>query len=445
MRFNLLNGLISSSLFYAACVKAQEYHNGCNKIKDIAYKCEEDHYGYVTELILNSDIKVEEDFFESLIGLEKLTISSSQEYLTQKDFDGISTIVTLTELNVNIQREGNELDISVFKNNPNLKILNLNGFNGAIGFEGFEKLETLYFLDNELKQSFLDGIGQLPNLENVYLEINDESKDLDFTYLRNNENLSTLHIQGQNDKHDHSKRLGNHLLKDFKYIDTLSLKRIDLNQDDINDISGLNDLRLLKFDFCDFKDVNIDPLNKLINLRSVTFNPVTNLKGKTLTIGALDDCEYDTDAELCIAKELRCLSYEKDRVFKLCDDSSSGSGSDNDVKISTNGKCGFDYGRCPSGKCCSKYGYCGTSSAYCGKGCQSEFGQCNGSSTITVTKTSTKTTSTKTSYPTSTNDRCGAKFGTRCRSGYCCSKHNWCGKSKDHCGSGCQSEFGKCN
>lgn len=32
---------------------------------------------------------------------------------------------------------------------------------------------------------------------------------------------------------------------------------------------------------------------------------------------------------------------------------------------------------CPSSKCCSKYGYCGKSSDYCGKGCQSAFGQCN--------------------------------------------------------------------
>jgi len=47
------------------------------------------------------------------------------------------------------------------------------------------------------------------------------------------------------------------------------------------------------------------------------------------------------------------------------------------VKISTNGKCGKSEGRCPSGQCCSKYGYCGRSSAHCKIGCQSEFGICN--------------------------------------------------------------------
>eukprot|EP00833_Pecoramyces_ruminatium_P017163 jgi/Orpsp1_1/1191195/evm.model.d7180000084076.1 len=142
MRFTLLNGLISSALFYAACVKAQEYQDGCNRIKKFASKCEEDHYGYVTELQLRDDVKVKEDFFESLIGLEKLTITSSQEYLTQNDFDGISTIVTLEDLQINISRQNNELDTSVFKNNPNLIHLNLNGFNGKVGFEGFQKLKT---------------------------------------------------------------------------------------------------------------------------------------------------------------------------------------------------------------------------------------------------------------------------------------------------------------
>jgi len=47
------------------------------------------------------------------------------------------------------------------------------------------------------------------------------------------------------------------------------------------------------------------------------------------------------------------------------------------LPTSTNGKCGKNYGVCPSGNCCSQYGYCGTSSDYCGKGCQSEFGQCH--------------------------------------------------------------------
>jgi len=47
--------------------------------------------------------------------------------------------------------------------------------------------------------------------------------------------------------------------------------------------------------------------------------------------------------------------------------------------VSTNGRCGFIYGDavCPESQCCSEYGYCGTSAAHCGDGCQFGYGQCS--------------------------------------------------------------------
>jgi len=45
--------------------------------------------------------------------------------------------------------------------------------------------------------------------------------------------------------------------------------------------------------------------------------------------------------------------------------------------------------------------------------------------------------------PVST-ERCGKDYNTRCKEGYCCSKYGWCGKSSDHCGTGCQSDYGEC-
>jgi len=116
--------------------------------------------------------------------------------------------------------------------------------------------------------------------------------------------------------------------------------------------------------------------------------------------------------------------------------------------ISTNGRCGSSYGStlCPSGECCSKYGYCGHSSAHCdiSSGCQTLFGKCNSSSVTTTTKPTT-TTTTK---PVSTNGRCGSSYGnTTCPSDECCSKYGYCGHSSAHCdvSSGCQSSYGKCS
>ena len=151
-----------------------------------------------------------------------------------------------------------------------------------------------------------------------------------------------------------------------------------------------------------------------------------NLEGKALTLKTLELCDYFYDyyeSKVCATENsnLDCLA-SPDRTLTPC------SKTNNDVKISTNGKCGATDGKCPNGQCCSKYGYCGTSEKHCGTGCQSEFGQCeNASNAVAV----------------STNGKCGATDG-RCPSGQCCSKYGYCGTSEKHCGTGCQSEFGQC-
>ena len=43
---------------------------------------------------------------------------------------------------------------------------------------------------------------------------------------------------------------------------------------------------------------------------------------------------------------------------------------------------------CPDGKCCSQYGYCGTSDDHCGIGCQGYFGHCSGEPPASLTSSS---------------------------------------------------------
>eukprot|EP00833_Pecoramyces_ruminatium_P002096 jgi/Orpsp1_1/1176128/evm.model.c7180000056512.1 len=44
------------------------------------------------------------------------------------------------------------------------------------------------------------------------------------------------------------------------------------------------------------------------------------------------------------------------------------------LDISIAAQCGKDNGlSCKPGYCCSKYGYCGTSSKYCDEGCQPKY------------------------------------------------------------------------
>ena len=39
---------------------------------------------------------------------------------------------------------------------------------------------------------------------------------------------------------------------------------------------------------------------------------------------------------------------------------------------------------------------------------------------------------------------CGPGLGS-CGAGNCCSQYNWCGVTPEHCGAGCQPQFGTCS
>jgi len=87
-------------------------------------------------------------------------------------------------------------------------------------------------------------------------------------------------------------------------------------------------------------------------------------------------------------------------------------------------RCGYGYGICPDGLCCSKYGYCNNKESHCKieNGCQPRYGKCG--------------------YEKS---ECGIKNG-RCSEHECCSKFGHCGVSDDYCEiSKCNKYFGSCN
>ena len=110
--------------------------------------------------------------------------------------------------------------------------------------------------------------------------------------------------------------------------------------------------------------------------------------------------------------------------------------------ISPDETCGSDAGyRCSANSCCSEHGWCGTSTAHCGAGCQSLFGQCG--TIISVTTTTTTGPAPTSTLPPSPDNSCGKAAGFSCPNS-CCSQYNWCGSTPDHCQAGCQSSFGQC-
>ncbi|KAG4081821.1 hypothetical protein H8356DRAFT_1438271, partial [Neocallimastix lanati (nom. inval.)] len=66
---------------------------------------------------------------------------------------------------------------------------------------------------------------------------------------------------------------------------------------------------------------------------------------------------------------------------------------------------------------------------------------------LPTTTTIKSTTTTKSPSPTiDTKYRCGKEFNNKsCSNGECCSQYGYCGTSKDHCGTGCQASYGRCN
>ncbi|KAF2164361.1 hypothetical protein M409DRAFT_37061, partial [Zasmidium cellare ATCC 36951] len=75
-------------------------------------------------------------------------------------------------------------------------------------------------------------------------------------------------------------------------------------------------------------------------------------------------------------------------------------------------------------RCCSQYGYCGSTDEYCGRGCQAAFGEC---------------------YEQTGDGRCGGgPDGQSCAAGACCSPDGFCGSGLAWCGEGCQPKFGAC-
>ncbi|KAI2616579.1 carbohydrate-binding module family 18 [Hypoxylon sp. NC1633] len=115
--------------------------------------------------------------------------------------------------------------------------------------------------------------------------------------------------------------------------------------------------------------------------------------------------------------------------FGICSgsggDGDGGTGDNGDGEISPDLTCGTtgagEHGYiCPTGMCCSQYGYCGNSTDYCLTGCQAAFGTCTAGGGGTGSG--------------SGNGRCGPDYGNAvCSATECCSASGYCGTTTDHC------------
>jgi len=185
-----------------------------------------------------------------------------------------------------------------------------------------------------LTQKNIDELVTLTQLEQLTLyELNLNELSLNFDGFKKLSNVSQLVVSEESD----IKRAAFKIITKFTNVSALDLE------------GTLHPLS--------FKEEDLKLLKNMKNLRFL------NVKNTFKDEEALEN--------ICSLTNIEYLMIDGKEV-KSCEASQSQS-----PKISTNGQCGKEYGVCPSGNCCSKYGWCGTSSEHCGKGCQSEFGKCN--------------------------------------------------------------------
>jgi hypothetical protein len=398
---------------------------------------------------------------------------------TQLVIDTLSSLTKLKELEIIYSNYSEQLNLNSLENlkvlkiadpenayrkNPNSVHLTLNHYD--LNFKKYpESLEELTINGAALSNSDFDEISKLKNLKTLNLINTDLSEIPVFVFSLNN--LKNLNLQYNN------------------------IKRIP---DELSSLKNLENLDLSNNSIDDEIPV---ALNSLSNLSYVSFKSNVDVKGKTLTNSSLKKCYYNNVSgdstnyySLCKIKDMSCFDDEEVKILRTCSISeivnTNGKCGKNDGrcpdgeccskygycgtgfrhcsveegcqsefghcageksskptdKVSTNGKCGKDEGRCPDGECCSKYGYCGTGFRHCSveEGCKSEFGKCSGSKSDESVESVESATE-----GVSTNGKCGGRDG-RCPADECCSKFGYCGKTDKHClvEEGCQSEFGKC-
>lgn len=133
-------------------------------------------------------------------------------------------------------------------------------------------------------------------------------------------------------------------------------------------------------------------------------------------------------------------------LFGSCSASASSSSSapapSSTLRVSVDGSCGGGV-TCQGstfGNCCSSHSFCGSTSAYCGAGCQPPFGSCSSGSSSSAPPPPTST------LRVSVDGSCGS--GVTCQGatyGNCCSQYFFCGSASTYCGQGCRPQFGTCS
>jgi len=298
----------------------------------------------------------------------------------------------------------------------------------------------------ELTQDTVDSIGAYSEIEKLIIYHTEKVNVTSFEPFTLLTNLTTVEIRT-----DGIQPVTKNLLSSFKSIKKLQFIDIELNQENIEELSTLTNLETLaiRHSSCD-PSVDYSPLKKLVNLEVLymeAHETVHHNYNKKLTEFPDFIFELTNLREIFIAaQEITKLPEEFSKLKKLEILDISDNKIDDDLPESFNDlpelkilfasnnvnlkgktltnpkleKCSYD----------ENYELCKAKDMDCLKLNRFEFKNCSGMVT-------------EEDY--STNGQCGNGNG-KCPPGFCCSKYGWCGKTEDHCSisKGCQADLGVC-
>jgi len=365
-----IRGFIYSSLVLCAlasqCSDVTKFNEKLD-IGEIEATCNSD--GKITQLTLN-EINTDEDvikFISDFSEVEYLNVFEGH-YPDNLDYSSLTNFKKLEDVDIYYESSA----LLLFKNIISIK--------------------TIYLLELlTLNQKEIDALLSLTNLKEIDMTYTSFDTGYDYSSMKNLKNLETLKIHGPSSLDP---------IKEVKSLKTLEITgNRSVNDEDIENISGLSELKSLKIDVRKISAKDFSPLKKLKKLSKLEIE---------------DGCDK-------VPEELKSLCTPKVTTTKKSSTKKSSTKKSSTKKSSTK-------------KSSTKKSSTKKSSTK--KSSTKRF----------ITKTTTRTTkSTKSSTPTYNKEgRCGGRYG-ECRPGYCCSKYGYCGKGSDYCNSGCQSSFGQCN
>jgi len=379
-----------------------ESQDECKELKSIMkekfssrdYVCKTNKEGKIEKLQFEDEGLEEKDFekIQSYDTIKELSYSVYDELPLRKDPKGFNSLTNLKNLK-NLEKLTLTYNCNYNPCTTRCIVYHLNTI-GKNVFKDLESLKELNVFGIKLSQNNIDEISTLKNLESLSLDYCTFDLVEDFSSLsklKKVTNLSSIQSISGYENSD-SDTVPGEFVNEFKNAKVLNIDNgRDINYKQFVNVEKMiidyeEDTSFLK-DFKKLKELKIKPKNDLSVLKYVDslkrltiyyeptshgyasfpyqdtnykFSEKSNIESLHLYGVTVTDDDF---SEILKLKKLKSIKFENcdlilnEKNSKMLENfENKGTFEIEDSTTTTKGKCGKDYGKCPSGQCCSRYG-----------------------------------------------------------------------------------------